>query len=110
MDAKPLDIISLNPEIIDEVEEYIKNECTSEEKDRLKKVEQAMAGFESPFGLELLSSVDWILRENGEKAMSTEVLKEQLRTWTSRKRDIFRLNHIKAAQNRLSKFQKELAY
>lgn len=67
MDAKPLDIISLNPEIIDEVEEYIKNECTSEEKDRLKKVEQAMAGFESPFGLELLSSVDWILRENGEK-------------------------------------------
>lgn len=69
-----------------------------------------MAGFESPFGLELLSSVDWILRQNAEKTMSTEALKDQLRIWTSRKNDILRLNHIKAAQNRRLKFQKELAY
>ncbi len=51
---------------------------------RFQRVADLVAGFESPFGLELLASVHWVAtRENGSSA---EVAREALYRWNARKR------------------------
>jgi O-acetyl-ADP-ribose deacetylase (regulator of RNase III) len=109
-DSKPLDVIRLNPETIDLVVQFIQQNSTNEEKERLKKVLELMSGFESPFGLELLASVDWILYDNPTTFNSPENIKNAISKWSSRKDRSFDLNHIEAAHKRLSSFHKELQY
>lgn len=110
-DSKPLDLIYLNNDIIEEVLNYVSNECSTEDKERLSNVFSLMSGFESPFGLELLASVDWILNENPTNNTLSEIeVKEKIKQWSERKDNNFNLDHVRSAQQRLITFQRELEY
>jgi len=110
LDSKPLDVVFLNIEQIDNIQAFIEKECSQAEKLRLKQVEQLINGYESPFGLELLSTVDWIIKENRESVLEPQLIKEKIKQWSERKDSSFSLDHIKSSLNKLEKFTKELTY
>ncbi|EXJ10881.1 MULTISPECIES: type II toxin-antitoxin system antitoxin DNA ADP-ribosyl glycohydrolase DarG [Nitrincola] len=63
-DSDPMDVIAFNDAQKQQVEVYL----NSEGKDFLPALEKAsemIDGFESPFGMELLSTVDWLLVKEG---------------------------------------------
>lgn len=110
LDSKPLDLISLNSDTLNEVAQFIETKCTATEKERLNNIERIMTGFETPFGLELLASMDWIIHTKAKKNITTEELKEEIRQWSNRKDEIFTTSHIDSAKARLNAFNRELAY
>lgn len=110
LDSKPLDLVFLNTEQIGNIQSFIEKECNDSEKLRLKKVEQLINGYESPFGLELLSSVDWIIKENQETTFEPQLIKEKIKAWSARKDINFTIDHIRVSVNKLEKFRKELSY
>lgn len=78
-DADPLDVIWFDDGRRDYVQAYLRSEA----KNWSPALEEASAlidGFESPFGLELLATVDWLLaRERVEPTVSA--IREGLRRW-----------------------------
>jgi O-acetyl-ADP-ribose deacetylase (regulator of RNase III) len=79
-DADPLDVIWFDDGRKDFVQTYLKNDA----KDYLQALEATTTlidGFESPFGMELLATVDWLLsRENVERNLPA--LREGLCRWS----------------------------
>lgn len=110
LDSKPLDVISLNINQIDNILSFIEKECNQAEKLRLKQVEQLISGYESPFGLELLSTVDWIIKENKESELDPSLIKEKIKEWSERKDSNFSIDHIKTSLTKLEKFTYDLTY
>jgi O-acetyl-ADP-ribose deacetylase (regulator of RNase III) len=79
---KPDKKLELVPNAIENAQEYLKSQ-----KDTLKniaKVTDLVDGFESPFGLELLSTVHWVLTKNN--ANSLDELTKQVYEWNNRKK------------------------
>ena len=84
----------------DEVKDYIDKSSSIEEKERLDKVAEFIQGFESPYGLELLATVDFLSQTIS--LTDAEDVKKEL--WSQRKKDLFPLNHIQLAINHLNKY------
>ncbi|WP_133510605.1 type II toxin-antitoxin system antitoxin DNA ADP-ribosyl glycohydrolase DarG [Candidatus Thiosymbion oneisti] len=55
----------------------------AETRERLARVTRLVEGFESPFGLELLATVHWVIKH--EKADSLEAVVHRIHTWSDRK-------------------------
>lgn len=53
-------------------------------RERFEKVAELVEGFESPFGLELLDSVHWVVEQ--ENAQSTADIVHKIHSWNERKR------------------------
>ena len=85
-----------------EVEGYINTELTNEQKARLNNVNELIEGFESPYGLELLATVDYIYKQLGMNDID-KIIKE-IGNWTNRKKDLMKPYHIQVANNRLNEF------
>jgi O-acetyl-ADP-ribose deacetylase (regulator of RNase III) len=71
-----------------------------ETKERLAKVADLVKGFETPYGMELLASVHWIVEHAG-AASDVDGVVNQMRCWNERKSRIFKPEHIRIAWNRL---------
>ncbi len=78
-DAKPSDVIAFNDSKKDAVAAYLKSEASSY-RPALEGVSKRIAGFESPLGMELLATVDWLLAREGRNASLAEI-KEGLQRW-----------------------------
>lgn len=63
-DAGPLDVIGFEDERKDLVQSYLRSEA-KDVAPALELASQVVDGFESPFGMELLASVDWLLSREG---------------------------------------------
>jgi len=63
-DAGPLDVIGFDDERKDLVQGYLQSEA-KDVAPALELASQVIDGFESPFGMELLASVDWLLSREG---------------------------------------------
>ena len=87
---------------IEQVENYSKNNLSPQQKERLHNLETLIEGFESPYGLELLATVDFI-RQQGSKKTSEEIEKE-ISQWTNRKKELMKPYHIKVAHQRVNDF------
>ena len=77
---KPLTLV---PGAVQEASEYL--EAHSETRERFNRVTALVSGFESPFGMELLSTVHWMLKDD-EPPRSMKELVERTYAWNSRKR------------------------
>jgi len=78
-DADPLDVIWFD----DERRTFVQTYLQSEAKEYLPALEATAAlidGFESPFGMELLATVDWLLTKE-DVAPTVPALREGLRRW-----------------------------
>jgi len=103
-DAKPFEPLEMMVDKAPEIQLYIKNELSNEERDRLRKVADLINGFESPYGLELLATVDFLIQENN--TLNKEVIFEKL--WSERKKDMFVKQHIDMAIKQLMVYRNEL--
>jgi hypothetical protein len=56
-------------------------------------------GFESPYGLELLATVDFLIDETGET--DSQALMKLISQWSSRKSSIFPIEHVRVATEHL---------
>jgi O-acetyl-ADP-ribose deacetylase (regulator of RNase III)/uncharacterized protein YwgA len=100
-EAKPFESLELVVSKKDEVKSFIDESASLKEKERLDKVAEFIQGFESPYGLELLATVDFLI--NTGSLSDTESIRKEL--WSQRKKDLFPLNHIQLAINHLNKYR-----
>lgn len=78
-DADPLDVIWFDDERKAFVQTYLKSEAKAYTQ-ALEFTAALIDGFESPFGMELLATVDWLLAREG-VAPTVPALREGLRQW-----------------------------
>lgn len=68
---------------------------------RLDRVGRLIEGFETPYGMELLSSVHWVAAAEDEPAKTAEQAVEQIFNWNIHKRKTFKASHVHKAWQRL---------
>jgi len=67
---------------------------------RLNEVADLVDGFETPYGMELLASVHWIINHD-KTAVDVDEAIQQVHQWNDRKRQLLKPEHIRIAWNRL---------
>jgi len=83
-DKKPFQELGLIADAENEVNEYLNKPENTEYKGIVEKTKKFLNGFYSAFGLELLSTIDFIKVEKG--ANSKEEITHELKTWSLRKK------------------------
>lgn len=83
-DCAPLDVIWFNDEKRSAVDAYLQTEAKAW-LPALEKTARLIDGFESPYGMELLATVDWLLSKDGIKP-DKAALQEGLSNWSAGKR------------------------
>jgi O-acetyl-ADP-ribose deacetylase (regulator of RNase III) len=68
---------------------------------RLTRVAELIQGFETPYGMELLSTVHWVCTHSSPNATTANAAIQFVRDWNERKREMFRPEHIRVAYERL---------
>src|SRR5690606_160663 len=89
-DKKPFEDLSLIMDTEKVVNNYLNQPENKGFSDIVTKAKNFLSGYYSPFGLELLSTIDFIKRER-HKENAEEILIE-LKSWSDRKRTLF-ANH-----------------
>jgi O-acetyl-ADP-ribose deacetylase (regulator of RNase III) len=64
---------------------------------RIERVVELVAGFESMYGLELLASTHWVATHDPAAATDAGAAASQVRSWTSRKSELFSTEHVTKA-------------
>lgn len=64
-------------------------------------VAKLISGFESPYGMELLSSVHWAATRIGAPTADLSIITTRVHTWNDRKRRMLKPQHIRVAVDRL---------
>jgi hypothetical protein len=67
---------------------------------RMNRVARLIEGFEDPSGLELLSSVHWVMQHNPESRENPEMAAAAVHKWNARKRRTLKKEHILTAWER----------
>jgi O-acetyl-ADP-ribose deacetylase (regulator of RNase III) len=70
--------------------------------ERLERVARLIEGFETPYGLELLSTVHW-LASSGTVKPTPDAILDAVRAWNPRKAQIMREPHVRAATDHLAR-------
>ena len=79
-DASTLDIIRFDDKKRDRVATYLKSGEANVYLPALNATEEIIDGFQSPLGMELLATVDWLLQKKGTEP-NVKAIKEALKTW-----------------------------
>lgn len=86
-DKKPFEELSLIPDAETEVNEFLHKLENSHYKTTVEKTKDFLSSFYSPFGLELLSTIDFIITEK--KVNTQEAIAKELENWSDRKKTLF---------------------
>jgi len=87
MDKKPFEELGIITDGATTVQEYLSKTENVSFKTIADKTKEFLTGFYSSFGLELLSTVDFIMREKNVKAIDD--IKKHLEEWSDRKKTLF---------------------
>ncbi len=96
---KPDTEIELLPEAIEAANVFLKD--SDDSRKRLQKVSEVIEGFETPYGVELLSTVHWVARYSKPPATDENTAVTAVFNWNERKRKMFREPHIRVAWQKL---------
>lgn len=96
---KPDTEIDLLPHAVEEADDFLKQHTESVK--RLEKVSDLIAGFETPYGMELLSSVHWVGVHEDLAAQDEAAAAQAVQNWNARKRGMFQSHHVQVAWQRL---------
>jgi O-acetyl-ADP-ribose deacetylase (regulator of RNase III) len=108
-DAGPFDIIWFEDSKRDKVAAYLGSGDAKSYLPALEATAELIDGFESPLGVELLATLDWLIQKDGIKA-DRDAIKAGLEAWTGgeksieRKQRLFEDRLIDLALQRLSSF------
>jgi uncharacterized protein YwgA len=101
-DKRPFDAIGIIPDGEDAVNQYLSKPDNQQYKQTVDKTKQFLSGFYSSFGLELLSSIDFLMQDL--KTDQEEIIAKELDKWSNRKRTLFsNKNFITKTINHLNK-------
>lgn len=101
-DMKPTDALRIVEEQMPQVHRFLEEKLSNDEKNRLEKVSKFIEGFESPFGLELLSTVYWAKKELLTSDIDPILLYVQ--SWSSRKKELMSHHEVNIALERVNTF------
>jgi O-acetyl-ADP-ribose deacetylase (regulator of RNase III) len=96
---KPDVEIELLPGAVEEAERFLADK--DESICRLTQVAEVIEGFETPYGMELLSSVHWVAVKGTLSVGDANEAIHAVHHWNERKRNMFKPEHIKIAWDRL---------
>lgn len=108
-DADPSDVIWFDDKKKGHLQTYLKNPEVKPYLPALERTAELIDGFESPFGMELLATADWLLIKEGYKA-NLNSIQQGLQHWkggkkvAERKMRLFDERAINIALERLSRF------
>lgn len=91
-DADPMDVVCFNDAQKEHLSLYLKTEA-KEYLPVLEKTTQIIDGFESPFGVELLATVDWLITQEGCEA-TVEAVKSGIANWPAGKGPALRKSQL----------------
>lgn len=91
--------IHLLPGVVEEAEREIADDPDA--KDRLERVRRLIEGFETPYGLELLTTVLWVVQNDPRSSRQIDHLVRTVQNWNRRKRELLEPEHIVAAWERI---------
>ncbi len=86
-DKKPFEELGLIPDAESEVNAFLNKPENATHKNTAEKTKSFLTGFYSPFGLELLSTIDFIISEKNAK--TSEAITKELENWSDRKKTLF---------------------
>jgi hypothetical protein len=95
----PTQPIELLPGAEKEAEEFLAGDEAI--RARMNRVAELIEGFEDPYGLELLSSVHWVMQKNPETRENPGTAVAAVHRWNARKQRSLKKEHILAAWQRL---------
>lgn len=99
-DKKPFEELGLIPDGEIDVNEYLQQPENKAHKEVIEKTKKFLSGFYSQFGLELLSTIDFIKQEK--QASTIEAITQELENWSDRKKTLFtNSNFIQIAINNI---------
>jgi len=91
--------IELLPGAVEKADAFLQKHENSQA--RLARVTELIEGFETPYGMELLSSVHWVAHHDTEPVRSVDEAVHKIHQWSDRKHRMFRAEHICIAWKRL---------
>lgn len=95
----PTTPIELLPGAVEEAEKFLREDKATLH--RMDRVAALLEGFEDPYGLELLSSVHWVMRQKPEARDDIEAAVEAVQKWNARKHRVLKAEHLVKAWQRL---------
>jgi O-acetyl-ADP-ribose deacetylase (regulator of RNase III) len=96
---KPTTPLELLPGAVEAAEAFLAK--LPETKTRMGKVATLIEGYEDPYGMELLSSVHWVMQHEAGANEDVEKAVAGVRNWNDRKRRLLKPEHLKLAWQRL---------
>ncbi len=96
---KPSTTVKIDEKRLSNIQKYFDQNFSNAEKKKLNKVLNLIEGFESPYGLELLATVDFIVNQIGNSSL--EEIQKEISNWTHRKKKIMKPYHMQVARLRL---------
>jgi hypothetical protein len=84
---------------VEEADHFL--EDRSDVRERLDRVGNLIAGFETPYGMQLLACVHWVASHDPSPAASSDSAITKIAAWNERKAQMFKPDHIQFAWNRL---------
>ena len=104
-DVKTFDELTVLPDSYQEVKEFIDIAATDTQKKRLSNLLALIEGFETPLCMELLSTVDFVIKYEAENKSSLPEIIQKVQSWNDRKKNIMTDEFIKIAFDRLKAFE-----
>lgn len=92
--------VMLKDGAIEEAEAFLRNQPDPDAANkRIQRVVDLIDGFETPYGLELLATVHWIVDREGAKTFEEVV--QRVHSWNDRKRKVMKSDHLQITLMRL---------
>ena len=91
--------IRLMPDAMDRAVDFLKNNTEAEE--HLERVKKLIEGFETPYGMELLSTVHWVVKHDKCTFGDFDAIRMKVESWNKRKKTLMKPQHIHKALQRL---------
>jgi O-acetyl-ADP-ribose deacetylase (regulator of RNase III) len=95
----PTKPIQLAAGAVEAATEFLRSDASTQA--RMNRVAALIAGFEDPYGLELLSTVHWVMRNNPAARHEAPVAIDAVQKWSPRKQQHLKREHLMRAWERL---------
>ena len=99
MDRKPFEALMLDYDRKSEVSEYVHKQLSAEQINHIRQLLKLIEGYESAYALEVLASVAFVRKH--ESGIGMEACVERIQSWSDRKKNLFKKEHIEAAYKHL---------
>lgn len=96
---KPTNTLELLTGAVEKADAFLADK--PETRERMECVARLIAGFEDPYGMELLSSVHWVMQHNEAARESADAAIQAVHGWSERKRRLLKPEHLRKAWERL---------